>query len=1064
MERARLRTVNHFNIGHTMKLPSHYLLVLMTSLFSLGAPAVHAADLIVSGIITDEQHRPVAGATVAIPQLDLNTMTDTEGTYRLRIPERDLNNKVESLLAEKTGYRSEAHRVILSPGRLIINFRLKKDIMQADIQMHARTDRPVSTPKPFSADRIGGDEVDAVPAVSAVGALQGKMPGVTVIRGSGLPGSDLSVRIRGLNNIEIGNEPLILVDGVILYDSQVDVDGMDVESIEVLKGASSTALYGSRGANGVIRIMTKHGNLSPGLTRIRIRNEIGLNQFPGRDFRSRYHPYEMSAGHFADGYGDPVEYTQARLDGVNELTTFQDKLYPGETYDHFGQFFDTGLFLSNRIEFARNRSDMQFFAAFGRTQQPGVVNGLRGYKRNNVRINLNQRLREDLSLGANLYAMSSWRDDPIWGGLNPFYTLMFMAPIADLTAPNEDGTPYNICPDGKSIEENPLYYTHNLDLDFNRKRFMGGLNLAWKPLDWFDLEGRIGYDRLNRFDEVYLFKGFKTVDASNIPTGYYERDHVIKDAVNAALTARIVKNLGSLTTVTEIGTDYEDDTHQSTRVSGENLAANIRDIDMAQNRITTHSHREDIRAVGYTLHTRLDFKNRYIVDFGIRREGCSLFAPKEHWQTYFRSGLAWRLSRESWWPVKPADEFQLHYAFGTAGVRPPFGATGETWDYDEWPEKISLGNEKLKPALAAEHEVGLNGSFLDRLSLNIVYAHTVTKDQILSVPLPAHYVFQNQWQNAGTVESDVFEAELNAFLIKNKNLTWTAGLVYDRYTHTVTRLDRVTFGHDPYNNAMTIREGESLGAIYGYRWITDESALPDEYDYRYFDKNDDGYIVPLGYGYTWKDGIAEDLWGTDADIDDDGWGDLYWGIPILQLRGEGYTYETVKIGDITPDYCLGLQTSFRWKGLSFYALLHAQIGGDVYNAAKQQMYRDYRHEDCDQYGKSDAEKKPLWYYRTLYDVSRPNSAFVEDGTHLKLREVSLRYTFWDRTIKNAAGGFLGRIFKRFTVGIIGRNLLIYARYSGFDPEAGTNDATFIRVDHFGYPQYRTLTGLVEVEL
>jgi hypothetical protein len=175
----------------------------------------------------------------------------------------------------------------------------------------------------------------------------------------------------------------------------------------------------------------------------------------------------------------------------------------------------------------------------------------------------------------------------------------------------------------------------------------------------------------------------------------------------------------------------------------------------------------------------------------------------------------------------------------------------------------------------------------------------------------------------------------------------------------------------------------------------------------------------------------------------------------------------LQIGDVLPDYNVGLSTNFRWKGLTAYMLWNTQVGGDVYNFTKQWAYRDGRHSDQDQTGKSDALKKPAEYYERLYDATGTNSHFIEEGTYLKLRELSLGYTFNQQQLQRVFGNSLYQI----SLSVIGRNLVTFTDYTGWDPDVGSTtrnnstggDATLYRVDNFDYPKYRTFTGKLEIQ-
>jgi hypothetical protein len=259
--------------------------------------------------------------------------------------------------------------------------------------------------------------------------------------------------------------------------------------------------------------------------------------------------------------------------------------------------------------------------------------------------------------------------------------------------------------------------------------------------------------------------------------------------------------------------------------------------------------------------------------------------------------------------------------------------------------------------------------------------------------------------------------------------------------------------------------------MYGEGWLTDANQLvngqgvPEGFNAGAFDVNDDGYLVAVGSGNTFQDGFSKELWGTSVDVDGDGDGDVPFGMPIKELNEDGQAF--TKIGNVLPDFNLGLTTNFRFKGFTAYMLWNSQIGGDIYNFTKQWAYRDGRHRDQDQLGKAEGLKKPAQYYEALYDATATNSHFIEDGTYLKLREVSLGYSFNNLQLRKVFGNALHAV----SISIIGRNLLTFDDYSGWDPDVGSTtsnntaggDASLYRVDNFDYPKFRSFTGKLEIQ-
>jgi len=429
---------------------------------------------------------------------------------------------------------------------------------------------------------------------------------------------------------------------------------------------------------------------------------------------------------------------------------------------------------------------------------------------------------------------------------------------------------------------------------------------------------------------------------------------------------------------------------------------------------------------------------------------------------------AWRVSEESFWGAyNPFTEFKLRASIGTAGGRPEFQAQYETLTLNNGQlSKSTLGNKFLKPELSTEIEVGLDFALMNRAFVELVYAQTDVQDQLLAVPLAGYYGFGAQWRNAGDLATNTIEATVSGTVLDRSDLFLDVGLTFDRTRQRITAFDSNPYLGGPLG-LFFIRDNERLGAMYGDLFITDVSQLPAGADASLFDVNDDGYLVPVGAGNSYmsgpgSDGMVgtdDDLWGTRIET---GAGVYRWGIPI-KYYDEAEETSTVQIANAVPDFSLGLNTTLNYKGIGVYMLWGAQIGGDVYNFTKQWSYRDGRAADQDQGGKAEGDKKSATYYEVLYDATARNSHFVEDATYLKLRELSVGYTFNRRQLSSVFGNALHSV----GISLIARNVLTITNYTGFDPEVGSTaefgDATLGRVDSFNYPPYRTYRAKLEIQ-
>ncbi|HSH44879.1 MAG TPA: hypothetical protein VK966_03430, partial [Longimicrobiales bacterium] len=476
----------------------------------------------------------------------------------------------------------------------------------------------------------------------------------------------------------------------------------------------------------------------------------------------------------------------------------------------------------------------------------------------------------------------------------------------------------------------------------------------------------------------------------------------------------------------------------------------VENLGVAQ-RMFTDGYYQEIRSNGFSWTLGLDYDGKYIGDVLLRRDGSSLFGPEARWANYYRVSAAYRMAEEDWWPFDAVNEFKLRFSQGTSGGRPNFSDRFETWSVSSsgTVSKSTLGNRFLKPEHTTEREFGADMIFLDRFQLELTYATQETKDQIIQIPQPAVTGYSNQYQNSGVIWGETYEAALQANLVNRPNLQWSSTLVADRMRSEFTEWNRVCY--IPSAGYAYRCEGLNHTQFYGESFLESPSDLPEWHagSAGQFAVNDDGYLVAVGNG-----SLEDQRWGEYVTIDGI---DYQWGHPILERDGDGNLVQQV-IGEGFPDFTLGWQNQVRWGDFRFFSHLHASIGGEVYNRTKQRLYQHFRHQDLDQSGVPEGQRKTIDYYQTLYNANNITSHFVEPGGYLKLRELSVRYTVGPDLLGTLRLDRIGT--DRITLGLIGRNLFTITDYTGFDPEVGTSN--FIRADYFRWPNTRALTGMIEV--
>lgn len=1003
----------------------------------------------ITGIVTDSMTGlPIASVQVAVAGTRLATTTDEAGRYLL--PSVPVGT--QSLDARRIGYQPTVQRnVVVEAGATVtVNLTLKPTVLNLEAIVATGVVDPTSgTRVPFTVGRVEADNLP-VPAGNALESIQGKIAGVTVVP-PGQPGSGTNIMLRTPTSINKSNSPLIVIDGVIQSQSfgaaSADLEALDIESIEVIKGAAAASLYGSRAQSGVIQIRTKRGaGLVEGATQFQLRSEFGSSELNGQINWAKNHFYSVNAnGEYVDGAMAVVPRTARVAKPV--YLRFQDETYRDPIYNQVNRFFDPGNFAKNSLSIAQNNARTNWFFSIVDNAEDGVVLNSGRFAQRDMRLNLDHRPNDRFSFAVSGYHSVSNRQE-LYG--DTFFDLINQAPDVDLRTPDPDGTPFLFQGDPEGREENPLYVLATEQNRRRRARTMGSVEGRYVPLGWLTLDANLSYDRSDRRVNFFLDRGLKTEGFPTGGIGEISQLTGTTTAVNASVSANALKQFGDFTLRSTARWLLEREDNQVTDAEGQDLAVpGVKSLDNARTRFVS-STQEMIEALGFFVTAGADYQGKYIGDALVRRDGSSLFGPEERWNTYYRFSGAWRMAEESWWMFPQIGEFKLRASRGTAGGRPSFNDHYETFTFTAagGVEKQNLGNAALRPELATETEIGFDAIFRDRYSLQLSYIDTEVQDQLIQIPLAGFFGYSSQWQNAGTLTGNTWEATLEAQIYRTPQFSWRAGLVFDRTRNRVSEFDRSCF----VTNTIAYRcAGVTMGAMYGFRWIkgVEELPLAAQASAAEFDVNDEGLLVWVGAGKTYRDGADPTGWGTSATIDGRTYG---WGLPIALLDSTG-SNALVQIGDGNPRFRWGMNHNVTWKNWDFFALVDVQVGGNAYNQTNQRMYQWARSGDVDQAGRPEELKKTIEYYVALYAANSPSDYFVENNGFVKLREVSVRYRVPARILGMAGG--LG--IRDASISLIGRNLLTWSKYKGYDPEVG---GTIVRLDSFDYPRYRTFTTAV----
>ncbi len=1000
-----------------------------------------AQEKTVSGIVSDDNNLPLPGATVIIQGTSNGTSSDFDGNYSITA------NTGDVLVYSFVGYATQLVTVGASN---TINVSLKADNALEEVVVIGSASGKSAKELSFSIGQVKNELLENVPATNIAGALQGKISGVSVSPTGGQPGSDVSIQLRTANSLATGQQPLIIVDGVILEGGLSDINTEDVERIEVAKGAAGASLYGSRASNGVIQIFTKRGKGNDKVS-VTYRSEIGWKDVSDRYDLATTHRFKMTA----DGSAFDLTSGSREVDADG----LSDNLYPSNiVFDYQDEIFNRGIFNTHYASVTGGGEKARYLFSYQRLQDEGIIALVEDYRRDNFRLNLDNNISDKISLKTSFFYSNSNRDGSLGGGIagtNPLFEALITEPIYDWHAVNEeDGSLYNF--DANTFDPNlynPLYQLANQDKVEKRNRFLGNVSLDYKVLPWLKLNGAYSIDFENNTFEDYIPKGYLSASpdgqAQNI--GFLQRSNFNGRAQNIRLNSLITRSFGSedeFNLNLRLSYLHERYANEFNNAEGYNLAVSgIRSLDNIAGGPTVSSATQEILTDSYFAVADFDYKKKYIFSGVIRREGSSLFGPDTRWANYFRTSVAYRLTED--FEIPGVQEFKLRGSYGTAGIRPTYEMRFETFNLQNGsPTKATLGNNQLKPAKTGELELGINIDFLDKFSFEFNYVKAKTEDQILRVPLSASTGFGAQWRNAGEIDATTYEASLNYDIIQNNNFSWNLGVVWDKSEQKISRLDVPAYLTGPGTQETTlfrIEQGQNFGAMFGNIYIRDLANLPAGSNASNFVVNEFGYVVDAATRST----------------------------PVKQVDSSGN--EFFIMGDITPDFRMAFNTTLKYKNLALYALVDWKQGGDIYNKTKQWLYRDGRHQDI-------TSGLPYNFFQGLYNTNLASSAFVEDGTFVKLRELSLYYTLDSKALGN-----IGNFIDTVKLGFIGRNLLTITDYSGFDPDitnqsessranltsrdtdgigsdANTpgGDPNVFKVDNFPYPSTKTYSFSVQL--
>jgi TonB-linked SusC/RagA family outer membrane protein len=815
-------------------------------LASLASARVASAQgAVITGKVTTTQGQTLEGANVTIPELNISVGTNSAGVYSITIPAARLSGGSAVMRVRSIGYVPQTRTVSLTAGSQSANFTLATDINRLQsVVTTGVTGATEMTHLPFSVARVDSNDFK-VPAGNPLSQLAGKIPGAAIVSASGRPGASPAVILRGptaITGAGRGQTPLYIVDGVIISDQGgntaggglPDINPLDIESVEVVKGAAASSLYGDRAGNGVISIRTKSGLSSAEGVHFTARSEYGTSDVEHHIAIAQDHALEMdeTGGRFCFLNGANAPYTgtfqcarsldynseifrindQSDIQTLSPLgtfpvdpnsslarstsiptTSFLIRQWPGNNYNAVDQEVRPGPLLTNSVDMRGRFGKTAFFTSVSNSDQGGAIAYLDGFKRQTGRMNLDQQIGTRWSASLTSYFARTQQDGfYAEDGGTAFFNLTRIPPISNLNGVDSKGRLFirtNLQSSGTQ-NTNPLYNLQNNHEYTKGHHYVTGGTLRYAATTWMDFEGNISYDgsetNLDNFDD----KGYRSATSTS-DVSFLRKSAEQIQSYGSGINMNIRHDLfAGMPTRTSIRYNYGREDYDYRRAQGGGLAViGVPALGNAGNSQSVSSTVQSIRSIGFIVAENVEWKDRYILDGLVRRDASSLFGSGERWQTFGRGSVAWRVAQEPFWFIPAIDEFKLRASVGTAGGRPGFSSQYQTFSVSNGIVSPGvLGNNQLKPESIRENEYGLDMEAFHKIGITLNYSLSNSRDQILQVPLPAASGFSSQWQNAGVLQNKTFEGSINIPIINGRDVQYSTRFIYDHNRAVITHL------------------------------------------------------------------------------------------------------------------------------------------------------------------------------------------------------------------------------------------------------------------------------------
>lgn len=991
----------------------------------------------IKGVVVDARSgEPIIGATIQIGNDKKGgTVTNYDGAFQIKAKELPV-----VLNVNYTGYRQQEIDVYEAEEPVRVELVESTSLIDQVVVVGYGVQKRQQLTSSISSV---SDELLKQKVSSVESALQGAVAGLNVTTTSGQPGASSIIRIRGGNSITGGNEPLYVIDGFIVYndpastrtgargtDASLDplafLNPSDIESIEILKDVSATAIYGTRGANGVIIITTKKGSHG--------RNNISYNASFGWSTISKKLDF-MDAWQWADIWNEMYDNGEVgyRLDE------------PKESYDWQDAALQTGFSQEHQLSAVGGDEVSRYSISGSYKSQEGIILNT-GLDRYAGRINYERNVFKNLLIGVNANGaynkMTGMSDHGSMFAANSWYGSISHTPYTPIY--NEDGT-FNYEPTPTSVDiyngkvGNPISDLVNYETETENTRVIGTGFAEWTVIPQLKLKASLGADLSNTRQSYYA----PSYTSDGLPYNGYAsvgqtKTHVWQTEYTATYS-NVFKNIHSFTALVGYTAQRTDRSSIATTAYGfSNDATGYDNMGAASTTLPSSSGHYISTLQSWIGRVNYSYDSRYNASLTLRTDGSSRFAKDHRWGWFPSLGASWNIDKEKWLHLsKDVDFLQLRASVGTVGNQ-------EIGDYqfaaNVVPRTVIIDNQRatsyiianksnpdLKWETTTSYNIGLSsGFFHNRLTVTLDGYYKKTSDLLLNVPVEQVTGFDTVLRNVGSVTNQGIELEVGGVLIDKKDLKWNLNGNIAHNRNEVTSLGNAEYfipSHG-YTNPLIVKVGEPLGSFYGYKF---KGIIQSDEDLSKLPSQTISTVEPGNPKFE--------------DVNNDG--------VVNEL-------DRVVLGNIQPDFTYGFNTKLTYKNLDLFISASGSYGNKIFNELACRLDRGNGY-----YYNPLAEVADRWTptnpSNTIQKASNATSIytddrFVEDASYLKIRNIQLGYTLPLKKITN--GGSL-RVYVSL------QNFFTFTNYSGYDPEANRSgsdetSALYQGIDNGTYPSSKTV--------